>query len=283
MPAHLDKTHVDKPYLASGNFAGNLNLVFATQETWMSMFLPMTVHNAAGKASLLLICEHASNFIPSEYAQLGLAGADLSRHIAYDPGALEVAKGISRILDAPLIYANISRLVIDLNRNPDDFDASPETAELTHVPGNQNLDQTERDARAHAYYHPFHAALSDLITARRDLKALISVHSFTRVFKSVQRPWHIGIIHDEDEALAREMLRETLSESGIIGDLNVPYAPSDRVFHTLARHKRDKRHGMSLQTAMIEIRNDLINEPIGQELWSGRLAQAISKALHSVS
>ena len=248
----------------------------------MSMFLPMTVFNGSGKAPLLLICEHASNFIPTEYSQLGLPDAELTRHIAYDPGALEVAKGISKRLDAPLIYANISRLVIDLNRSPDDFDAIPEKAELTNVSGNERLEQVQRDSRAHAYYHPFHATLCDLIIARRNLRALISMHSFTPVFKAIQRPWHIGIIHDEEESLARSILREILIEPEIIGDLNVPYAPSDRVFHTLTRHKRDKRHGMSLQTAMIEIRNDLINEPIGQELWAGRLAQAISKALHLV-
>lgn len=235
-----------------------------------------TVLNAAGTAPVLLICEHASNHIPPHYADLGLDKEELTRHIAYDPGALEVAKGLALRLNAPLVYANISRLVIDLNRNPNDFDAMPEMGEVTPIPGNIALPQSEREARAAAYYVPFHAAVEQARANHRNLKAIISMHSFTPVYKGNSRPWHVGIIHGENQTLAQAMLDDLLAEDGIVGALNVPYSPSDRVYHTLARHTS----GTALQSAMIELRNDLINRPNGQEIWAERLARSIKSALH---
>ncbi len=166
----------------------------------MTSISASTVYNASGSRPLLIVCEHASNFVPEKLQQLGLTLDELSRHIAFDLGALDVAKGLAEAIDAPLVHSNISRLVIDLNRSPDDFDSIPQIGELTPVPGNIGLNQGDRDMRVHEYYQPFHSAVSDLIFKRRDLRAIVSVHSFTPVFKSGRRPWHLGIIHDEDVA-----------------------------------------------------------------------------------
>ena len=53
---------------------------------------PVRVWNAAGRGGVVLICEHASNHIPALYAQLGLPPQALQTHIAWDPGALDVAR-----------------------------------------------------------------------------------------------------------------------------------------------------------------------------------------------
>lgn len=76
------------------------------------------VINPSGQGRFVLVCEHASNAIPEEYADLGLDGAALESHIAWDPGALEVAISMSGSFDAPLVAQNISRLVYDCNRPP---------------------------------------------------------------------------------------------------------------------------------------------------------------------
>ena len=51
-----------------------------------------------------------------DWVDSGLDASELTRHIAWDPGALPVARGLSSALDATLIHSGISRLVIDCNR-----------------------------------------------------------------------------------------------------------------------------------------------------------------------
>ena len=48
------------------------------------------IFNGEGPAPFLIVCEHASNFIPDGYARLGLDGAGQAAHVAWDPGALKV-------------------------------------------------------------------------------------------------------------------------------------------------------------------------------------------------
>ena len=60
------------------------------------------ISNPKGTAALILVCEHASKTMPQEYARLGLPKHLLKSHIAWDPGALKVAKIISRLCNAPL-------------------------------------------------------------------------------------------------------------------------------------------------------------------------------------
>jgi predicted N-formylglutamate amidohydrolase len=234
-----------------------------------------TLFNAAGSAPLVLICEHASNFIPADYGALGLTPDDLTRHIAWDPGALPVAKAMAVELDAPLVFATVSRLVIDLNRAPTDFDAMPEISETSVIPGNIGLSEAEKDLRVKTYYKPFHDAVDRLIAQKSGLRALVSVHSFTPVYKGVSRPWHVGLITGSDNSLARSMLQNLKQDEGLVAELNVPYSPSDRVYHTLDRHNPSN----SVKTAMIELRNDLIASEQDQSAWGLRLAHSLQAAL----
>src|SRR5690606_33890772 len=87
---------------------------------------PVTHTNESGTSPFLFVCEHASNFIPGCYNGLGLKPHDLTTHIAWDPGALEVAQHLSKALDAPLITSCLSRLLIDCNRPLDAPDLIPE-------------------------------------------------------------------------------------------------------------------------------------------------------------
>ncbi len=97
------------------------------------------VENNGGQSDFLLVCEHASNRFPKEYGSLGLnAGARIA-HIAWDPGALGLARGLSRLLDACLVRATVSRLIYDLNRPPHAPGAMPAKSEVYDVPGNADL------------------------------------------------------------------------------------------------------------------------------------------------
>ena len=115
----------------------------------------------------MLACEHASNFMPREYGTLGLDPAELDRHIAWDPGALSVARAMAALLDAPLVASKISRLVIDCNRPLDAPDLIAEVSETTRIPGNRGLDAEERRRRIALAYEPFHAAIDGTPRAAR--------------------------------------------------------------------------------------------------------------------
>jgi predicted N-formylglutamate amidohydrolase len=229
------------------------------------------VKNRLGAGRFVIICDHASNRIPPAFGNLGLDEKALGSHIAWDPGALAVADRLAARLDAPLVYSTISRLIADCNRAPEAADIMPAVSETTAVPGNTGLSGAERAARLVLAHTPFHDALAALINERLAAGRetwLVSVHSFTPTYKGVFRPWQVGVIHDDDQRLARPLIAALKRLEGVtVGD-NQPYSPSDGVYYTLERHAR--RRG--LPCVMIEIRNNEIADAAGQTEWAERLA-----------
>ena len=234
----------------------------------------VTRENAAGQ--LVILCDHASNFVPDEFGSLGLGAADLARHIAWDPGALPVARLMAERLDAVLVESGVSRLVVDCNRACDARDLVPAISEATAVPGNLAIDAEERTRRIALAHTPFHAAVDRVLAGREAAcrgAAVISVHTFTPVYNGVKRPWHVGILHDDDERLAGPMLEALSQLDGVaVGD-NQPYSPADGVYYSLERHARAR----GLPCAMIEIRNDEVATAAGQTLWADRLVAVLAR------
>jgi predicted N-formylglutamate amidohydrolase len=228
------------------------------------------VRNPGGSSPWVIVCDHASNFVPRQYGTLGLDAAALTRHIAWDPGALPVAERMAQKLDATLVQSCVSRLVIDCNRAFDAPDLIATLSETTEIPGNRNLSSDELARRIALAHRPFHDAIDEVVRARLSDDRptwLASVHSFTPVYRGVPRPWQIGIIHDDDIRLSAPLIA-ALSAAGdiAVGD-NQPYSPADRVYYTLERHARSR----GLPCVMIEIRNDEIGEERSQLLWGDRL------------
>ena len=235
------------------------------------------VFNSEGQAPILLVCEHATNFIPARFKDLGLTPAQLQSHIAWDPGAIETAEAMAEILDAPLISATISRLIYDCNRPPDSATAMPLTSENQIIPGNVDLSETLKQQRVTNYYRPFEAALSERVVLM-GMPLMITVHSFTPVFLGEQRQVEIGVLHDEDSRFADAFLQQTLSDSRFNIQRNQPYAPTDGVTHTLTHHALP--HGLT--NVMLEIRNDLIASPLQQQDMAAYLAKHIILALERI-
>lgn len=234
---------------------------------------PVAVENRAGGGAFIVLCDHASNFVPAEYRGLGLDPAALQTHVAWDPGALGVARHLARALDAPLVLAAASRLVIDCNRPLDAPDLIAAISETTAIPGNAAVSDLERRRRIAAFHVPYHAAIEELIDQRLDAgrtTALVAVHSFTPVYRGVARPWEVGVIFDRDRSLA-EPLSAALRAEGLTVGVNEPYSPADRVYYTLTRHAEDR----GLAAVMIEIRNDLIRDADNEAAWGNRLAAAL--------
>jgi predicted N-formylglutamate amidohydrolase len=237
--------------------------------------------NPQGAGGVVVVCEHASNFIPPEYHDLGLGKAERISHIAWDPGAMAVARELSARLNAVLIAQRISRLVYDCNRPPEAPSAVPEKSEIHRIPGNAGLDPAERRARAEAVYFPFRAVLSATIdqhVATGRSPAIVTIHSFTPVFRGVRREVEIGLLHDVDSRLVDAMLARD-GAPGFEVRRNEPYGPADGVTHTLI----DQALPRGLANVMIEIRNDLIADGGDQQRFGALLADWIAGALNDLN
>ena len=124
---------------------------------------PVNKANQNGKSRYIIVCDHATNVIPEKLKLLSLDKKSLEKHIALDIGALGVAKTISDILDAPLLYTGFSRLVIDVNRSLNSKDSIPEVSDGIVISGNKNLSLSARKQRASELFEPYHEAISSII------------------------------------------------------------------------------------------------------------------------
>ena len=234
---------------------------------------PVEVVNPQWASKILLVCEHASNRIPRALGRLGLDPAALESHIAWDPGAAPVARGLAERLDATLVLQRFSRLVQDCNRAADAEDAMPSRSEAFEVPGNRDLTAAARQARTAALYDPFHERIGALLDRGR-ATALVTVHSFVPSYLGRPREVELGILHDSDARLADSLLTHA-ADSKFDLRRNEPYGPEQGVTHTLARHAIPR----GLLNVMIEIRSDLIADPNSQAAMAERLAGWLTRAL----
>ena len=94
----------------------------------------------------LITCDHATNRVPRWVGggELGIADADMGRHIAYDVGAAGVAERLAALMDAPAILSDFSRLVIDPNRGEDDPTLLMRLYDGTVIPANKSADACTR-------------------------------------------------------------------------------------------------------------------------------------------
>lgn len=243
---------------------------------------PPVVENASARGRAVIVCEHASNHLPARWGDLGLSAAQRQAHIAWDPGALGLARGLARLLDAVLVHAPVSRLVYDCNRAPDMPGAMPARSEVHDIPGNAALSAEDRAARTAAVYVPFHDGLHAVLTDRiaRGLRpAMVTIHSFTPVYFGQPRAVEFGVIHDADDHLARAILTEARARTALRAALNEPYSAKDDVTHTL----RLQATPYGLPNAMLEIRNDLIATPEAEAAMAATLAPVLAAAMAALT
>ena len=228
--------------------------------------------NENGAAPLLLICEHASNFIPADFDRLQLDDTALNSHAAIDIGALELAQEISSLLDAPLLATTVSRLVYDCNRALTAADAIPEKSEVFDIPGNHGLSNEDRRARFQAYYLPFETALKQRLAAYSQPPILLTIHSFTPVFHGKPRSVELGIISDGDSRFMDKMVQLGKQTTDLNTEANQPYGPGDGATHTLNLHGDQN----GLLNAMIEVKNDLLDTREARQSMALTLARLIA-------
>ena len=234
-----------------------------------------TLVNPQGTSSVLLVCEHASNFIPPEYNALGLADDDQDSHIAWDPGALALSHHLSEMLDARLVHSNISRLIYDCNRPPEALDAMPAASEGRVIPGNEVIDGDERARRIARFYDPFKMLLADTLKSMSGKPVLVTIHSFTPVYHGQARDVEFGILNDEDTRLADLMLEHASAHTKLNVMRNEPYGPQHGVTHTLKQHGVENGY----LNVMLEFSNRLLTSNSEQKAIAEMVAALLRDVL----
>lgn len=236
---------------------------------------PVNVSNPGGTHQIVLVCEHASAYIPAQYNQLGLSAEDASSHIAWDPGALVTATHLADKMNAVLVEGTVSRLIYDLNRPPEAPSAMAESSEGRVVPGNIGLSATERQHRTDTFYSPFTETLHKVLSQHPVPPVVVTMHSFTPVYNGLKREVEIGILHDTDTRLADAVLDCAV---GYKIQRNQPYGPDDGVTHTLKQHCLPAGY----LNCMVEIRNTLIATNDQCAAMAGSLQTWLDQALVSL-
>ena len=240
------------------------------------------VETAPGRlaAGALVICDHAANALPARYGSLGLEREALARHIAYDIGAAALARALAARLAAPAVLSTFSRLLIDPNRGADDPTLVMRYSDGAIVPGNARVDAAEIERRKERFWAPYRdeiAATIEAMIAAGEPPALISIHSFTPVWRGAPRRWKIGVLWDRDGRVPKPLLAALAAEPDIgpeaIGD-NEPYdgALAGDTIDALATSR-------GLANALIEVRQDLIAATEGAAAWADRLARLLKPIL----
>lgn len=236
---------------------------------------PFTVLGEHGLSPYLLIADHAGQVVPAALDHLGLPQAELDRHIGWDIGIAGTTRALAALLDATAILQTYSRLVIDCNRPLEAPGSIAAVSDGTDIAANVAANAQQRAQRAAEIFQPYH----DAIRARLDARAargqptiLIAMHSFTPVFAGIVRPWHAGVLYHRDARLAHALKPLLEAEGLTVGD-NEPYAVSDATDYAIPVHGEAR----GLAHLELEIRQDLIAAPEGEQAWAQRLARLFTR------
>lgn len=236
-----------------------------------------TVERAHGNSNFVIVVDHASARIPRRLGNLGLPPGELQRHIAWDIGALAVARLVAANLDASLVAQNYSRLVIDCNRDPRAASSIPSVSEHTEIPGNLALGDADKAARRREIFDPYHDHVRALLDARQAAgrpTILVAQHSMTDVFKGNSRAMHAAVLYNRDRRFAGLVLEMLRREPGLTVADNEPYFVSDATDYSIPCHGEAR----GLPHVEIEIRQDLLLQEAGQREWAQRMTRALEDA-----
>jgi len=152
---------------------------------------------------IVLSCEHGGNRLPRAW-RASFVGAEtaLGSHRGWDPGALALARGLAKRLDAPLFATRVSRLLVDANRSlghPRLF------SEFT-----QSLPRVERARILERHWRPHRERVLEELRrglGHHPLVLHVSVHSFTPVLDGSPRTVDVGVLYDPARERERSLCR----------------------------------------------------------------------------
>ena len=266
------------------------------------------VYPGTTQSSVILHIPHSSTYIPAELRdQFVLSDRDLAAELgaATDHATDTVAElADARCANRPHMFVNrVSRLVVDPERflgDGEPMNAVGLGAVYTRTQFGKRLrvptstaEAADRDGLLlDAYYHPYHAAITELVEdvlATHGHATVIDVHSYPAERSpteqaSVNDPRPdvcIGTdpFHTTDDVAA--MALNCFSRHGFSSLLNTPYSGT---FVPTAHYGRDAR----VSSLMIEIRRDVYRSSGDSETAAyvaipDALTEAIAEVLESVS
>ena len=204
--------------------------------------LPVYRWHSGTNLSCVVLCDHAANRVPSALNNLGLSDFDLTRHIAWDIGAADVARRLATHLKSPWIEHGFSRLLIDANRRWDDPTLVPQSSDGIVIPGNQALSAAAIQSRWRSYHQPYHRRIDrhlNQMRSRSIAPLIISIHSFTQRLGTANqpRPWPVGVLWRDDPSFAHMLIRELGRDGTLVGD-NQPYDGHLAMGYTVDHHAK---------------------------------------------
>lgn len=192
---------------------------------------------------VLVTCEHATNKLPLE---LELSPDLLALHIAWDPGALDIARHIARHFRAALWQGEYSRLVVDLNRTVTNRMVMRQVSDGHAIPFNRGLSSRARAARIERYYAPYRdgvVAAADAVVAAQGRCVHICVHTFTPALAGNVRGNDIGLLHDPqwgiERAVCADLRHHLEAATSYVTWFNRPYSgTADGILPAMRRRYR---------------------------------------------
>jgi len=237
---------------------------------------PFQVINRDGASQLLLICDHASAEVPHSLGRMGVHDEGFEQHIGYDIGSASVARLMSEQLDAQLILAGYSRLVIDLNRPPGHPESILAESDGTPIPGNASLGESDRRQRIRDLFEPYHDAVNRALARlweRGTAPILFSVHSFSPGYGDKPRPWDVGVLWNRDPRIAVPLMEKLEARGLNVGD-NEPYSGHDLAY-TIDMHGA----AAGIANCVIEINQEQVGDETGIARWGELLAEVLGEIL----
>jgi predicted N-formylglutamate amidohydrolase len=217
------------------------------------------------QGGILIVSDHASNRVPDDI-ELGIDPALLGQHVALDIGVAEVGELMSEQPGVAAFLGNVSRLVCDFNREEEAPGVIAHASDGHEIPGNL-FDIAGREERLARFFRPYHDALAAILQAAEPA-LILSLHSFTPSLAArleEQRPWHCGVLYNQDDRGARLAIPLLAAEGLTVGDQQ-PYSGA-LLNATMNRHA--EAHGRPYLG--VEVRQDQIADAAGQALWADRL------------
>lgn len=226
---------------------------------------------------LVLTCEHAARAVPPD-VPLGVDESVLDAHWGWDRWVHDVLERVAPRLDATSIASRVSRLVVDVNRDPADPTLCVPHVEGRPIAANVALTPEARAARVARFHAPYHAAVHgevERLVRRHGAPALllVSLHSFTGEWAGQDRDFDVGVLFDAHEPLARRV-HDELAAQGVRTRLNEPYSGLAGLIYAAKRH--GDTHGV--RYLELELNQHVLERAAARE----RIAAVIEAVLREV-
>jgi predicted N-formylglutamate amidohydrolase len=236
-----------------------------------------TFIDGVASAGALIIADHAASRVPADI-DLGISAERLQTHIAIDLGVEPLARALNARLGTPAILGNVSRLVVDLNREADAPHIIPIASDGHAIPGNA-ITHEARQGRISRYWEPYHAKIAAVIAARRP-RLLVSLHSFTPQLETrpeEARPWEIGILYNQDDRAARIAIPLLEAAGAVVGDQE----PYSGILLNATMNLHGEANGIAYLG--IEMRQDMIANAPDVARWAECIAPVIVACVDGIS